>query len=147
VRLDESGEEPARAMSEALHDAGLTPADVGYVQYHGTSTALNDRIETQATKIALGEHARRIPGSSVKSQIGHPQGASGAAGIAATLVGMAEGFLPATINLETRDPDCDLDYVSNAVRKAEVEFALCNGIAFGSKNSALVLRNGRSLSP
>ncbi len=147
VRLDESGEEPARAMQEALGDAGLAAADVGYVQYHGTSTALNDRIETRATKQALGEAARRIPGSSVKSQIGHPQGASGAAGIAATLIGMAEGFLPATINLENPDPDCDLDYVPNAVRKAEVEFALCNGIAFGSKNSALVLRNGRALAP
>jgi len=147
VRLDESGEEPARAMGEALADAGLTPADVGYVQYHGTSTALNDRIETRATKLALREDARRIPGSSVKSQIGHPQGASGAAGIAATLVGMAEGFLPATINLENPDPECDLDYVPNAVRPAEIEFALCNGIAFGSKNSALVLRNGRSMSP
>ncbi len=147
VRLDESGEEPARAMREAIEDAGLSPADVGYVQYHGTSTALNDRIETRAVKLALGERARAIPGSSVKSQIGHPQGASGAAGVAATLVGMAEGFLPATINLETPDPECDLDYVPNVIRKAEVEFALVNGIAFGSKNSALVLRNGRALPP
>ncbi len=145
VRLDESGEEPARAMTEALEDAGLSAADVGYVQYHGTSTALNDRIETRATKLALGDHARRVPGSSVKSQIGHPQGASGAAGIAATLIGMEEGFLPATINLENPDPECDLDYVPNAVRPADVEFALVNGIAFGSKNSALVLRNGRAI--
>jgi 3-oxoacyl-[acyl-carrier-protein] synthase II len=146
VRLDESGEEPARAMREALEDAGLSPADLGYVQYHGTSTVLNDRIETRATTLALGDCARRIPGSSVKSQVGHPQGASGAAGIAATLIGMAEGFLPATINLETPDPECDLDYVPGSVRRSEVEFALCNGIAFGSKNSALVLRNGRALS-
>jgi 3-oxoacyl-[acyl-carrier-protein] synthase II len=145
VRLDESGEEPARAMQEALEDAGISAADVGYVQYHGTSTALNDRIETRATKLALGDHARRVPGSSVKSQIGHPQGASGAAGVAATLIGMAEGFLPATINLERPDPECDLDYVPNAIRPAEVEFALVNGIAFGSKNSALVLRNGRAI--
>jgi len=147
VRLDESGEEPARAMREAIEDAGLSPSDVGYLQYHGTSTALNDRIETRAVKLALGERARAIPGSSVKSQVGHPQGASGAAGVAATLVGMAEGFLPATINLETPDPECDLDYVPNVIRKAEVEFALVNGIAFGSKNSALVLRNGRALPP
>jgi 3-oxoacyl-[acyl-carrier-protein] synthase II len=146
VRLDESGEEPARAMREALLDAGLAPADVGYVQYHGTSTVLNDRIETRATKLALGEKALRVPGSSVKSQVGHPQGASGAAGIAATLIGMTERFLPATVNLENPDPDCDLDYVPKAVRAAEVEFALCNGIAFGSKNSALVLRNGRAIS-
>ncbi len=145
VRLDESGEEPARAMREALADAGLSPSDIGYVQYHGTSTLLNDRIETRATKMALGEAAAGIPGSSVKSQIGHPQGASGAAGIAATLLGMQCSFLPPTINLETRDPECDLDYVPNAARRAEVEFALCNGIAFGSKNTALVLRNGRAL--
>jgi len=145
VRLDESGEEPARAMREAIADAGLSPSDIGYVQYHGTSTVLNDRIETRATKMALGEAAAGIPGSSVKSQIGHPQGASGAAGIAATLLGMQCSFLPPTINLETRDPECDLDYVPNAARGAEVEFALCNGIAFGSKNTALVLRNGRAL--
>jgi 3-oxoacyl-[acyl-carrier-protein] synthase II len=146
VRLDESGEEPARAMAEAIADAGLSAADVDYVQYHGTSTLLNDRIETRATKLALGSHALRVPGSSVKSQIGHPQGASGAAGIAATLVGMEEGFLPATLNLENPDPECDLDYVPGGVRRGEIEFALCNGIAFGSKNSALVLRNGRALS-
>ena len=145
VRLDESGEEPARAIAEALVDAALVPADVGYVQYHGTSTVLNDRIETRATKLALGDHARRVAGSSVKSQIGHPQGASGAAGLAATLVGMAEGFLPATVNLETPDPECDLDYVARVPRRAEVEFAVVNGIAFGSKNSALVVRNGRAL--
>jgi len=142
VRLDESGEEPARAMREALADAGLAAADLGYVQYHGTSTLLNDRIETRATKKALVDPP---PGSSVKSQIGHPQGASGAAGLAATLVGMAGGFLPPTINLDAPDPDCDLDYVPNVVREAEVEHALVNGIAFGSKNSALVVRNGRAL--
>lgn len=142
VRLDESGEEPARAMREALADAGLAAADLGYVQYHGTSTLLNDRIETRATRKALGDPP---PGSSVKSQVGHPQGASGAAGLAATLVGMAGGFLPPTINLDTPDPECDLDYVPNVARTAEVEHALVNGIAFGSKNSALVVRSGHAL--
>ncbi|MCM3875272.1 MAG: beta-ketoacyl-[acyl-carrier-protein] synthase family protein [Thermoanaerobaculia bacterium] len=145
VRLDESGEEPARAMKDALADAALSARDIGYVQYHGTSTLLNDRIETRATKVALGDAAASIPGSSVKSQIGHPQGASGAAGVAATILGMLGGFLPPTINLETPDSACDLDYVPNEARAAEIEFALCNGIAFGSKNSALVLRNGRAL--
>jgi 3-oxoacyl-[acyl-carrier-protein] synthase II len=145
VRLDESGEEPARAMNEALSDAALSPSDIDYVQYHGTSTLLNDRIETRATKKALGSAAAGIPGSSVKSQIGHPQGASGAAGMAATILGMQGGFLPPTINLETPDPECDLDYVPNEARAAEIEFALCNGIAFGSKNSALILKNGRAL--
>ena len=145
VRLDESGEEPARAMTEALKDAGIGARDVDYVQYHGTSTLLNDRIETRATKKALGEAAAGIPGSSVKSQIGHPQGASGAAGMAATILGMLGGFLPPTINRDAPDPECDLDYIPNEARPAEIEFALCNGIAFGSKNSALVLKNGRAL--
>jgi len=145
VRLDESGEEPARAMTEALEDAGLAPPDVGYVQYHGTGTALNDRIETRATRIALGGHADRVPGSSVKSQVGHPQGASGAAGLAATLLALNAGFLPPTLNLDTPDPECDLDYVPRAARPAEVAVAVVNGIAFGSKNSALVVRTGRSL--
>lgn len=143
VRLDESGEEPARAMTEALEDAGLAPPDVGFVQYHGTGTELNDRIETRATRIALGPHADRVPGSSVKSQIGHPQGASGAAGLAATLLALNEGFLPPTANLETADPECDLDYVPLAARPAEVAVALVNGIAFGSKNTALVVRTAR----
>jgi 3-oxoacyl-[acyl-carrier-protein] synthase II len=145
VRLDESGEEPARAMTEALEDAGLSPSDVGYVQYHGTGTELNDRIETRATRIALGRCADGVPGSSVKSQIGHPQGASGAAGLAATLLSLNEGFLPPTANLETPDPECDLDYVPLSARPAEVDVALVNGIAFGSKNTALVVRTGRAL--
>jgi 3-oxoacyl-[acyl-carrier-protein] synthase II len=146
VRLDESGDEPARAMTEALEDAGLSPEDVDYVQYHGTSTVLNDRIETRAAKKALGARALTVPGSSVKSQIGHPQGASGAAGLAASLVAMQGGFLPATINLETPDAECDLDYVPRRPRAGTIEIALVNGIAFGSKNSALVVRNGRALS-
>jgi 3-oxoacyl-[acyl-carrier-protein] synthase II len=145
VRLDESGDEPARAMTEALEDAGVSPADVDYVQYHGTSTVLNDRIETRAMKMALGARARTVPGSSVKSQIGHPQGASGAAGLAATLLGMEGGFLPATINLETPDPECDLDYVPVRPRAGTIGIALVNGIAFGSKNSALVIRSGKVL--
>jgi 3-oxoacyl-[acyl-carrier-protein] synthase II len=145
VRLDESGEEPARAMTEALEDARLSPADVGYVQYHGTGTELNDRIETRATKIALGGAARTVPGSSIKSQVGHPQGASGAAGLAATLLALNAGFLPPTINLDDPDPECDLDYVPRQTRRANVEIALVNGIAFGSKNTALVVRTGRAL--
>ena len=144
VRLDESGEEPARAMAEALEDARLSPADVGYVQYHGTGTELNDRIETRATRIALGGVARMVPGSSVKSQLGHPQGASGAAGLAATLVALNDGFLPPTVNLDAADPECDLDYVPHAARPAEVGVALVNGIAFGSKNTALVVRTAHA---
>jgi 3-oxoacyl-[acyl-carrier-protein] synthase II len=140
VRLQECGEEPARAIQMAMEDAAIDAAAVDYVNLHGTSTQLNDRIETRALKLALGEKARRTPMSSLKSQIGHPQGACGAAGIAATLVAMHHGQIPPTINLEKPDPECDLDYVPEPGRRAEIEHAVCNCIAFGSKNSALVLR-------
>jgi 3-oxoacyl-[acyl-carrier-protein] synthase II len=141
VRLEECGEEPARAMQMALEDAGIGPPHIQYVNLHGTSTQLNDRIETRALKLALGEErAHAVPASALKSQIGHPQGACGAAGVAATLIAMQHGQLPPTINLESPDPECDLDYVPEAGRNAEIEHALCNCIAFGSKNSALVLR-------
>ena len=143
VRLSESPEEPARAISEALEEARLAPEDIQYVQLHGTSTALNDRVETRALKLALGAHARRIPMSAIKSQIGHAQGASGAAGIAATLVAMEHGQVPPTINLDVADPECDLDYVPDLGRKAQIEHALSNCVGFGSKNSALVLRKIR----
>ncbi|HKR32789.1 MAG TPA: beta-ketoacyl-[acyl-carrier-protein] synthase family protein [Terriglobales bacterium] len=140
VRLAECGEEPARAISLAMQEAAATPSDIGYVNLHGTSTQLNDRIETRALKLALGERAYATPMSGLKSQIGHPQGACGAAGVAATLVAMHHSQIPPTINLETPDPDCDLDYVPDVGRRHEIEHAVCNCIAFGSKNSALVLR-------
>jgi 3-oxoacyl-[acyl-carrier-protein] synthase II len=141
VRLQECGEEPARAIGLAMKEAGITPEDVDYVNLHGTSTQLNDRIETRALKLVLGERARAVPMSALKSQIGHPQGACGAAGVAAAIVAMQSGQIPPTINLETPDPECDLDYVPEVGRKKMVEHAVCNCIAFGSKNSALVLRN------
>jgi len=139
VRLDETGEEPARAMSLALEEATLPPDAIDYLAYHGTSTALNDRVETRAVRHAFGRSAPRLPGSSIKSMIGHPQGACGAAGVAATLLAMRDSFLPPTINLETPDSECDLDYVANESRKTSFEHALCNCIGFGSKNSALVM--------
>lgn len=140
VRLEENGIEPARAMAVAIEDAGLEPADIDYVNLHGTATALNDRIETQAVKLAFGEHAYEMPMSALKSQIGHPQGATGAAGIGAALFAMNEGILPATINLDEPDPACDLDYVANSAREGSPSIALCNCIGFGSKNAALVLK-------
>jgi 3-oxoacyl-[acyl-carrier-protein] synthase II len=140
VRLEANGIEPARAMSLAMSDAGIAPEDVDYVNLHGTSTQLNDRIETHAVKLAFGDHAYKIPMSGTKSQIGHPQGATGAAGIGATLLAMNESVVPPTINLEVADPECDLDYVPNRSRAAVVNTALCNCIGFGSKNSALILR-------
>jgi 3-oxoacyl-[acyl-carrier-protein] synthase II len=139
VRLDDSGIEPARAMSLALKDAGRTSDDVDYVNLHGTSTVLNDKIETRAVKIALEERAFQIPMSATKSQVGHPQGASGAAGLTAALCAISTGKVPPTINLDAADPDCDLDYVPNVARDADVKVALCNCIGFGSKNSALVV--------
>lgn len=139
VRLEDSGIEPARAMQIALRDANREPREIDYINLHGTGTQLNDRIETQAVKNAFGEYAGQIPMSSTKSQIGHPQGASGAAGLAAAVCAMHTGVLPPTINLDVPDPECDLDYIPNQKRKGEVKIALCNCIGFGSKNSALVI--------
>jgi 3-oxoacyl-[acyl-carrier-protein] synthase II len=140
VRLQEGGDEPARAMTLAMNDAGVEAGDINYVNLHGTSTMLNDRIETNALKLALNSNAHRIPMSGTKSQVGHPQGASGAAGLGAALCAMETGIIPPTINLDEPDPDCDLDYVANTARKADVRTALCNCIGFGSKNSALVIQ-------
>ncbi|HYE20664.1 MAG TPA: beta-ACP synthase, partial [Tepidisphaeraceae bacterium] len=98
------------------------------------------RMETQALKQCFGPRARAIPMSSTKSMIGHPQGACGAAGLAATVLGMHAGVIHPTINLTTPDPECDLDYTPNVARRADVDVALCNCIAFGSKNSAIVVR-------
>lgn len=143
VRLEECGEEPARAITMALEDAKVQREQVGYLNYHGTGTELNDRIETTAVKLAFGDRlAGKLPGSSLKSLIGHPQGACGAAGVAATLLAMRDGILPPTRNLDVPDPDCDLDYIPGQARQAHVEYAVANCIAFGSKNSALVLRRG-----
>jgi 3-oxoacyl-[acyl-carrier-protein] synthase II len=139
VRLREGGDEPARAMTLAMADAGVEPGEIDYVNLHGTSTMLNDRIETNALKLAFNCSAHRIPMSATKSQVGHPQGASGAAGLGAALCAMQTGNIPPTINLDDPDPDCDLDYVPNTARKADVRVALCNCIGFGSKNSALVI--------
>jgi len=139
VRLEENGEEPARAISLAMEQAGITAEQVGYVNLHGTSTVLNDRIETRALKLALGPRAYETPCSALKSMIGHPQGACGAAGVAATLLAMRDNCLPPTINLDVSDPDCDLDYIPARCRPERVDHAICNCIAFGSKNSALVI--------
>src|SRR5258708_18650196 len=140
VRLQEGGDEPARAMAMAMADAGVEPSNIDYVNLHGTSTMLNDRIETNALKIALNCNAHSIPMSGTKSQVGHPQGASGAAGLGAALCAMQTGMIPPTINLDEPDPDCDLDYVPNQARPADVRVALFNCIGFGSKNSALVIQ-------
>jgi 3-oxoacyl-[acyl-carrier-protein] synthase II len=140
VRMSDSPEEPARAITLALEESRLAPEDIQYVSLHGTSTEMNDRVETRALKLALGDHAYKIPMSGLKSQIGHAQGACGSASVAATLIAMEHGLVPPTINLDSPDPDCDLDYVPDIGRKVAIEHAVCNCVGFGSKNSALVLK-------
>jgi 3-oxoacyl-[acyl-carrier-protein] synthase II len=144
VRLDPSGEEPARAMTLAVQDARVAKDEIGYLALHGTSTFLNDKTETLAVKICFGRHAYQTHMSSIKSMIGHPQGASGAAGVAAAILGMKHGLLPPTINYENSDPECDLDYIPNRSISKTVDVSLCNCIGFGSKNSALVIARGAS---
>ena len=140
VRLEECGEEPARAMGLAIEEAGLKPEDVQYVNLHGTATVLNDRIETRALKLVFDGRASRTATSALKSQIGHPQGACGAAGVAATLVAMEHAQVPPTINLEHPDPECDLDYVPNHARPTSVRVALNNSFGFGGTNTTLAFR-------
>ncbi len=142
VRLDPNGAEPARAMSLALQDAGVAKEEVGYVALHGTSTVINDQTETQAIKNCFGSRSYDIPMSSIKSMIGHPQGASGAAGVVASILALRDGVLPPTINYEEPDPECDLNYIPNHALERSIDVALCNCIGFGSKNSALILRRG-----
>ncbi len=132
--------EPVRAIELAMADAQIDSGALDYVNLHGTSTQLNDRLETTAIKRALGPRAQQIPMSSTKSMIGHPQGACGAAGFAATVLAMRCGRIHPTINLDNPDPDCDLDYIPHEAREQRIDAALCNCIAFGSKNSALVVK-------
>jgi 3-oxoacyl-[acyl-carrier-protein] synthase II len=139
VQMDPDGEQIVRCMQQAMAKSGRAPEEIGYINYHGTSTQLNDAIESRCTRAAFGSLAEKIPGSSTKSMIGHPQGASGAAGVVATALALSRGFLPPTINQTDPDPQCDLDFIPNEGREASPEAALCNCLGFGSKNSALVL--------
>jgi 3-oxoacyl-[acyl-carrier-protein] synthase II len=139
VQMDPDGTEIIRAMTLALERSGRAKEEIGYVNYHGTSTQLNDAIEVSCVKRLFGDHAARLPGSSTKSMVGHPQGASGACGIATTALALARRFLPPTINQVEADPECDLDFIPNEGRAAAPRAALCNCLGFGSKNSAIVL--------
>ncbi len=140
VQPEPTGEEAARAISMALEDAKLEPEAIDYVNLHGTATELNDRIESRAVRLAFHDHADRLPTSALKSMIGHPQGACGAAGMVETVEALRAGWLPPTVNYDKPDPACDLDYVPNQGRSADLATAVVNCIAFGSKNSALVVR-------
>jgi 3-oxoacyl-[acyl-carrier-protein] synthase II len=139
VQMHPDGEQIVRAMRLAVERAGRRLEEIGYVNYHGTSTMLNDAVEARCVRELFGEAAGRIPGSSTKSMIGHPQGASGAAGIVTAALALANGYLPPTINLDDPDPECDLDLLPGAGRAAQPEAALCNCLGFGSKNSAIVI--------
>jgi len=134
-----TGRNLVRAMEIAVNDAGVSKNDIDYINLHGTSTVLNDAKESHAIKQFFGEKAYSIPTSSFKSMIGHPQGASGACGMAGTVLAMKNGFIPPTINYENPDPECDLDYVPNKGREADLRTCLINSIAFGSKNSAIII--------
>jgi 3-oxoacyl-[acyl-carrier-protein] synthase II len=139
VQMHPDGEQIVRAMRLAIERSGRAVEEIGYVNFHGTSTVLNDAVESRCVRQVLRGHADRVAGSSTKSMIGHPQGASGAAGIVTAALAMDRGYLPPTINQSSPDPDCDLDFIPNAGRPAEVQAALCNCLGFGSKNSALVI--------
>jgi 3-oxoacyl-[acyl-carrier-protein] synthase II len=139
VQMDPDGDEIVRCIETALARAHRSPDEIGYVNYHGTSTLLNDAIESRCVRRVFGRRADAVPGSSTKSMIGHPQGASGAAGVAATALALSRGVFPPTINLDDPDPACDLDFIPHTSRRMEVGAALCNCLGFGSKNSALVL--------
>jgi 3-oxoacyl-[acyl-carrier-protein] synthase II len=139
VQMDPDGDEIVRCIEMALGKAHRRREEIGYVNYHGTSTQLNDAIESRCVRRVFGAHADRVPGSSTKSMIGHPQGASGAAGVAATAMALRCGVLPPTANLDDPDPACDMDFIAKTPRTADVDAALCNCLGFGSKNSALVL--------
>ena len=139
VQMDPDGEQIIRAMQLAVKRSGRALEQIGYVNFHGTATVLNDAVEARCVRQFFGARADEIAGSSTKSMIGHPQGASGAAGVAATALALHNGFLPPTINHTDPDPECDIDVIPNVGRTAQIEAALCNCLGFGSKNSALVL--------
>lgn len=134
------GEGAARAMQQAIDDAGISPEQVDYINAHGTSTPYNDQFETMAVKSVFTEHAYKLAMSSTKSMTGHLLGAAGGVEAIFTVLALKEGILPPTMNLETPDPDCDLDYVPNAARKAEIEFAMSNSLGFGGHNASILFK-------
>ena len=135
-----TGEGAARCMKMALKDAEIAATDLGYINAHGTSTKYGDEIETMAIKAVLGEHAYKTPVSSTKSMTGHLLGAAGGVEAVITVLALDRGVLPPTINLENPDPECDLDYIPNTARKAQVEFAMSNSFGFGGTNACLIFR-------
>jgi 3-oxoacyl-[acyl-carrier-protein] synthase II len=135
-----TGRGAAMAMTKAMADAGVSPSDIDWIVAHGTSTPLNDVTETRAIKLAFGEAAYKVPVSSPKSMIGHLLGAAGAVAGIAAVRGIGEGVIPPTINLDNPDPECDLDYVPNVKREANVGVAMVNGFGFGGQNAVAIFR-------
>jgi 3-oxoacyl-[acyl-carrier-protein] synthase II len=138
-----NGEGAARCMNMAIKDAGISPAEVGYINAHGTSTKYGDELETIAIKTVFGDHARRVPISSTKSMTGHLLGAAGGVEAVISILSLERGILPPTINLENPDPECDLDYIPNTARKKQVDIAISNSFGFGGTNATLVFRKFR----
>lgn len=134
------GEGGARCMKMAVNDAGIRPDEIGYINAHGTSTEYNDKFETAAIKTVFGEYAKKIPISSTKSMTGHLLGAAGAVEAIISALSIKDGYLPATINYKTPDPECDLDYIPNTGRKADINYALSNSLGFGGHNATIVLK-------
>ena len=141
---DEDGIGAARSMQAALDDAGLPPTEIDYINAHGTSTPLNDPVETRAIRRVFGKHAYRVPVSSTKSMVGHLMGAAGAAEAIACAKTLETGVIHPTINYETPDPECDLDYVPNVARETHPQTALSNSFGFGGHNATLILRKWES---
>lgn len=137
---DPKGDGAARCMRMALKDAGISPGDVDYINAHGTSTPLNDVIETMAIKTAFNEHSKEVVVSSTKSMTGHLLGAAGGVEAIFTVLAIRDGIIPPTINYETPDPECDLDYVPNVARQADIKVAISNSFGFGGTNATLVFR-------
>ena len=138
VQPDEDGSGAARAMRWAIEDAGLEPADISYINAHGTSTPKNDHVETLAIKTVFGDRAYEVPISSTKSMIGHALGGAGAIEAVACVKSIQQGVIHPTANYEYPDPDCDLDYVPNAPRRADVDTVLSNSFGFGGQNACVV---------
>ena len=140
VAIMPDGKQSSRALRLAMKDARVNEEEVDYINFHGTSTLLNDKVETLAVKKTFNGKALSIPSSSTKSMVGHPQGASGALGVAVSALSLKNGFMTPTINMETPDPECDMDYISNIGREKRMDIAISNCISFGSKNSSIVLK-------
>jgi 3-oxoacyl-[acyl-carrier-protein] synthase II len=137
---ESSGAGAARAMADAIKDAGFKPADISYINAHGTSTYLNDKVETIAIKSVFGETAKKVPVSSTKSMTGHLLGAAGGIELIACIFALRDNLIPPTINYETPDPECDLDYVPNQTRAAKLTTAMSNSLGFGGHNASVVIK-------